>query len=79
MKCIVLGAFTFPTPFLILIYLLNLKSPKPTDRVLIVLFLLVAGGVVGLVSYFRSKEMEEKKDWIPSSNDDSRFFRKPNG
>lgn len=78
LKCISLGAFSFPTPFLIFLYLFKIVPTDELMRVMIVLFLIISGGVVGLVYYFRSSEMETKKDWMPSSNEETRFFNQKN-
>ncbi len=70
MKCIVLGALTFPTPFLVFFYL-NTVFPHPNNylaRFYVVIFLILAGGLIGVVSYYRDSAIEAIKDWIPSAD-----------
>lgn len=68
-KSICLGAFTFPTPFLVLFYL-DLIFPEPNDylsRFIVVIFLILSGGLVGVVFYYRDSAMAVVKDWFPST------------
>ena len=76
LQCISLGALTFPTPFLIFLYLFNINPAHEITRIFVVLFLMLAGGVIGLVSYFRSADVQEKKDWVPSQSEESRFLKR---
>lgn len=67
-KCIVLGAFTFPTPFLIFLYVFNI-GPNTDDyanRFSLVLFLFLAGGIIGLGGYYKDAAIHSLKDWFPS-------------
>jgi hypothetical protein len=70
-KCITLGAFTFPTPFLVLFYL-NMIYPEPNDyiaRFIVVIFLILSGGLIGVVFYYRDSAMAAIKDWFPSEHE----------
>ncbi len=74
LQSISLGALTFPTPFLIFLYLFNIYPEHESNRVLLILFLMLSGSLIGLVSYFRNHEVQTKKDWIPSKREESRFL-----
>jgi hypothetical protein len=67
-KCMVLGALSFPTPFLIYFYVFGIY-PTPNDyfaRFFVVIFLILSGGLVGTVYYYRDSAMDTIKDWFPS-------------
>jgi len=66
-KCIVTGAFSFPTPFLIFFYVFNMTpSLDWFARAMIVLFLLFAGGLVGMFAFHKDRTIDAMKDWLPS-------------
>jgi hypothetical protein len=68
LKCIALGALTFPTPFLVLFYIYNI-APEPDiffGRFFVVIFLILSGSMIGVVFYYRDSAMETIKDWFPS-------------
>ncbi len=74
LQSISLGALTFPTPFLIFLYLFNIYPDHESNRVMIILFLMLSGALIGLVSYFRNYDVQKKKDWVPSKHEESRFL-----
>ena len=76
LQCISLGALTFPTPFLIFLYLFNIYPNHEMGRVLIILFLMLSGGLIGLASYYRNREVQKTKDWVPSKTEKIRILRK---
>ncbi len=78
LQSISLGALTFPTPFLIFLYLFNIYPNHDFNRVLIILFLMISGAVIGLVSYFRNLDLQKRKDWVPSKKEYSRFMGQKN-
>ena len=70
LKCIALGALTFPTPFLILFYLYDI-APQPNvffGRFFVVIFLILSGSMIGVVFFYRDTALKAIKDWLPSEN-----------
>ena len=68
-KCIVMGAFSFPTPFLIFFYVFNLTPTLDWfERTMVALFLLFAGGLVGTMAFHKDRTISAMKDWFPSSS-----------
>ena len=68
MKCISLGALSFPTPFLVFFYVLNMFPDADLfARLITVIFLLLSGGLIGVTSYYKDTSIEAMKDWFPSS------------
>ena len=67
-KCITMGAFSFPTPFLICFFLggINAGDFSPDTRFLIIVLLLLSGSVIGLASYYKDAAISVLKDWYPS-------------
>ena len=74
LQSISLGALTFPTPFLIFLYLFNIYPAHESNRVIIILFLMLSGSLIGLVSYFRNFDVQNKKDWVPSKQEGRHFL-----
>lgn len=67
-KCLVLGAFTFPTPFLMFFYVFDLTPQLDWfARCMVTLFLLFAGGIVGVMAFHKDHSIDAMKDWLPSS------------
>ncbi len=75
-KCISLGAFTFPTPFLIFLYAFDVGAHELIMRIWIVLFLLLSGGIVGVVAYYRDPNLDPLKEWFPSGPEDHKNDRR---
>jgi hypothetical protein len=67
-KCIALGAFTFPTPFLLVFYVSGAIPERPFDRFIISIFLILAGGMVGVVAYYKDHAIHTLKEWFPSQS-----------
>lgn len=76
LQCISLGALTFPTPFLIFLYLFEINPADEITRILLILFFIIAGALIGLVSYFRNQDVQGDKDWLPSKSESSRFLKR---
>jgi hypothetical protein len=67
-KCIVLGGFTFPTPFLVIYYGADI-APQVNDvqnRWSFVIFLILSGAMLGAVFYYKDAGISALKDWFPS-------------
>jgi hypothetical protein len=67
-KCIAMGAFTFPTPFLIYFFLSGVDAGQISylNRLLLILILLLAGSLVGVAFYYKDAALSALKDWYPS-------------
>ena len=67
-KCITMGAFTFPTPFLIYFFLAGVNAGQitPSNRFLVISTLLLSGAVIGLAAYYKDSAISALKDWYPS-------------
>ena len=68
-KCIVLGGFCFPSPFLIIFYVRNQVPAEFMDRWLLVMFLILSGCLIGVVAYYKDSALAKLKDWFPSQKD----------
>jgi hypothetical protein len=70
-KCIVLGAFTFPTPFLIYFFLVGVNAGElpQSHRFLFITTLLLSGALVGVASYYKDSAISALKDWYPSAKE----------
>lgn len=68
LKCITMGALSFPTPFFIYFFLwgLNPNEVDPQRRFLLISILLLSGALVGLCSYYKDSAVAALKDWYPS-------------
>ncbi len=67
-KCICIGSLCFPSPFLFYFYVFGIY-PVPNDpvaRFLVVIFLILSGGLIGTVFYYRDSAIATVKDWFPS-------------
>lgn len=67
-KCITMGALSFPTPFFIYFFIMDvdLSEMNPGNRFLLVSILLLSGALVGLASYYKDSAIAALKDWYPS-------------
>ena len=68
LKCIMLGALSFPTPLFIYFFLSNV-DPSPfsyQNRFLLLTLLLLSGSLIGLVYFYRDSALAALKDWYPS-------------
>jgi len=67
-KCITMGALSFPTPFFIYFFLLNVdpNAFSNGNKFLLVAILLLSGALVGVGSYYKDSAITALKDWYPS-------------
>jgi hypothetical protein len=65
-KNLCLGAFSFPSPFLIVFYVWGVIPETYWERFMVVIFLILSGGLLGVSFFYRDPEIEQKKDWFPS-------------
>ncbi len=66
LKCITLGALSFPTPIFICFFLEGVNPVEPQQRILVTLILLLSGALIGLASYYKDSAVATLKDWYPS-------------
>lgn len=67
-KCITMGALSFPTPFFIFFFIANVDPNQisVTNRFLLISTLLLSGALVGVASYYKDSAVAALKDWYPS-------------
>jgi len=67
-KCITMGALSFPTPFFIYFFITNVDPNEISDRnrFLLVSILLLSGALIGLAYYYKDSTIAALKDWYPS-------------
>jgi hypothetical protein len=67
-KCISLGAFSFPTPFFIFFFLTNVDPNEISykNRFLLISMLFLGGALIGMASYYKDSAVAVLKDWYPS-------------
>ena len=67
-KCITMGALSFPTPFFIYFFLTNVdpNAISYRNRFVLISILLLSGALVGLASYYKDSAIAALKDWYPS-------------
>lgn len=67
-KCITMGALSFPTPFFIFFFITNVDPSEISyrDRFLLISVLLLGGAMVGVASYYKDSAITALKDWYPS-------------
>jgi hypothetical protein len=73
-KCITMGALSFPTPFFIYFFITNVDLNEirfgtlssNASRFLLISILLLGGAVVGMASYYKDSAIAALKDWYPS-------------
>ncbi len=67
-KCITMGALSFPTPFLIYFFITNVDptSYSSAVRFLLISTLLLGGAIIGVGFYYKDSAIAALKDWYPS-------------
>lgn len=67
-KCITMGALSFPTPFFIFFFITDVDPNQISyrERFLLISTLLLSGALVGLASYYKDSAITALKDWYPS-------------
>ncbi len=67
-KCITMGALSFPTPFFIYFFLININPNELSygSKFLLISTLLLSGALVGVGSYYKDSAIAALKDWYPS-------------
>ena len=67
-KCITMGALSFPTPFFIYFFITNVdpNAISTGNRFLLISVLLLSGALVGVASYYKDSAVAALKDWYPS-------------
>ncbi len=70
-KCIVMGAFSFPSPFLIYFFLCGVNAGDLTQshRFLFISILFLSGAVIGVAFYYKDSAISALKDWYPSERE----------
>lgn len=66
LKCIALGALSFPTPFLMCSFLFGVEPGDLEHRFLVITILLLSGALIGLASFYKDSAVATLKDWYPS-------------
>jgi hypothetical protein len=66
LKCIALGALSFPTPFFICFFLFGINPGDLDHRFLVTTILLLSGALIGLASFYKDSAVAALKDWYPS-------------
>jgi hypothetical protein len=68
LKCIAMGALSFPTPFFIYFFITNVDPNAISygNRFLLISTLLLSGAVIGVASYYKDSAVAALKDWYPS-------------
>ena len=67
-KCITMGALSFPTPFFIYFFIININPNDMNypDKFLLITMLLLSGALIGVASYYKDSAITALKDWYPS-------------
>jgi hypothetical protein len=67
-KCITMGALSFPTPFFIYFFIINVdpNAMSYPEKFLLITMLLLSGALVGVGSYYKDSAIAALKDWYPS-------------
>ena len=67
-KCITMGALSFPTPFFIYFFITNINPNdySYSQRFLLICILLLSGALIGVGSYYKDSAIAALKDWYPS-------------
>jgi len=67
-KCITMGALSFPTPFFIYFFLssVDLNEISYGNRFLVTMMLLLSGALIGVVFFYKDSALAALKDWYPS-------------
>jgi hypothetical protein len=68
LKCIMLGALSFPTPFFIYFFMSDVDPNEISyqNRFLLMTILLLSGSLIGVAFYYRDSAVAALKDWYPS-------------
>jgi len=68
LKCIAMGALSFPTPFFIYFFITNVdpSAISTSNRFLLISILLLSGAIIGVASYYKDSAVAALKDWYPS-------------
>ena len=68
LKCITMGALSFPTPFFIYFFISNVDPNQISyyNRFLLISILLLSGALIGVASYYKDSAIAALKDWYPS-------------
>jgi hypothetical protein len=67
-KCITMGALSFPTPFFIYFFFADIdpQDYSYSNRFLLISILLLSGALIGVASYYKDSAVAALKDWYPS-------------
>jgi hypothetical protein len=67
-KCITMGALSFPTPFFIYFFVTDVDPNEMADpkKFLLITMLLLSGALIGVASYYKDSAIAALKDWYPS-------------
>ena len=67
-KCISMGALSFPTPFFIYFFLSDVDPNAFSygNKFLLVTTLLLSGALIGVAFYYKDSAVAALKDWYPS-------------
>jgi hypothetical protein len=67
-KCITMGALSFPTSFFIYFFISNVdpNAISYSNRFLLISILLLSGSLIGVASYYKDSAVAALKDWYPS-------------
>ena len=68
LKCITMGALSFPTPFFIYFFIAGVDPFELnfSNRFLLISTLLLSGAIIGVASYYKDSAVAALKDWYPS-------------
>jgi hypothetical protein len=66
MKCMTLGALSFPSPVLMFLFYFGLVPSNDENRFIILILLLLSGCIVGTAAYYKDRTIVALKDWFPS-------------
>ena len=69
-KCITMGALSFPSPFFISFFLMNVDpdSYNSGNKFLLIAILLLSGALLGVGFYYKDSAVAALKDWYPSED-----------
>ena len=67
-KCITMGALSFPTPFFIYFFIIDVDPNAFSygSKFLLITMLLLSGALIGVASYYKDSAIAALKDWYPS-------------
>jgi hypothetical protein len=67
-KCITMGALSFPTPFFIYFFIIGVdpNAYGSGNKFVLVTLLLLSGALVGVGAYYKDSAIAALKDWYPS-------------